>query len=48
MLANDDYFVQLATLLKAELNESIHIYTEFGNEMWLVLLCSNTPCYVTL
>jgi hypothetical protein len=33
-VANDDYFIQLATPLKADLNESIVIYTEFGNEMW--------------
>eukprot|EP00730_Choanoeca_flexa_P003919 TRINITY_DN11537_c3_g6_i2.p1 TRINITY_DN11537_c3_g6~~TRINITY_DN11537_c3_g6_i2.p1 ORF type:complete len:680 (+),score=154.25 TRINITY_DN11537_c3_g6_i2:180-2042(+) len=31
---NDDYFIKLATLLKEQLDPSIIIYTEFGNEMW--------------
>eukprot|EP00730_Choanoeca_flexa_P003920 TRINITY_DN11537_c3_g8_i1.p1 TRINITY_DN11537_c3_g8~~TRINITY_DN11537_c3_g8_i1.p1 ORF type:complete len:676 (+),score=142.63 TRINITY_DN11537_c3_g8_i1:175-2028(+) len=31
---NDDYFIQLATLLKEQLDPSITVYLEFGNEMW--------------
>src|SRR5262249_21295848 len=34
VLANDDYIVKLATLLKEKLNSRIHIYVENSNEVW--------------
>jgi hypothetical protein len=35
--ADDDYVTQLATLLKASLKPSIHVYVEFSNEVWNTL-----------
>jgi hypothetical protein len=40
--ADDDYITQLATLLKARLKPSIHVYVEFSNEVWNSLYSQTT------
>ena len=32
--ADDDYVFQFATLLKANLDPSLHVYVEYSNEVW--------------
>jgi hypothetical protein len=37
-MANDDYVLNAAKLIKDNLDESVNVYVEYSNELWYIFI----------